>query len=335
MDRRAQIADFFAGKLTPKQAEELLEWLDSAEGEIYLATEIDQLWTEKTKHRTKDAMDPEALWQKISAATREYPRPVALKPVVRTTKTFPVWVKVAACSIVLAGLAWLSLLNTEPPVPSPVEEVMMVTKYNPPGQKTRVHLSDGSIVILNSDSKITYPEHFEKNRRLALEGEAFFTVKKDSLHPFIVVAKDIVTTALGTSFNVSTFLRDENVRVTLVSGQVRLNREGRENHLILNPGEESVLSEKEQELHKREVDVSERTVWIDGILTFKSTPVEEVIDLLKRWYGVSIDVRGQVTPTLCSGTFRENEMLGNVLEVLSSSVGFNYKLDGKNVTIYF
>lgn len=335
MDRRAQIADFFAGKLTPKQAEELLEWLDSAEGEIYLATEIDQLWTEKTKHRTKDAMDPEALWQKISAATREHPTPMALKPVARTAKSFPVWVKVAACGMVLAGLAWLSLLNTEHPIPSPVEEVMMATKYNPPGQKTRVHLSDGSIVILNSDSKITYPEQFEKNRRIVLEGEAFFTVKKDSLHPFTVVAKDIVTTALGTSFNVSTFPRDENVRVTLVSGQVRLNREGRENHLILNPGEESVLSETEQELYKRKVDISERTVWIDGILTFKGTPVEEVIDLIKRWYGVNIDVRGQVSPTLCSGTFQKNEMLGNVLKVLSSSVGFKYKLDGKNVTIYF
>lgn len=338
MDRKSQVKDFFEGKLTERQAKELLEWLHSNEGEAYLSTEIDQIWAERTKNREYKEMDPEALWEMIKANSRTYPKPVAIKAKDKPKKSVPLWLKIA-CSLILFGVSvWVvlqSLERAEDSKPTSTEVVRMVTKYNPPGQKTKVHLSDGSIVYLNSDSKIEYPADFLSNRRIVLEGEGFFTVSKDTLNPFSVTAKGVTTTALGTSFNVSTFTNDEKVKVTLVTGKVKLNKEGKENHLILNPGEESIISETEQEFHKNQVDVTKSILWIDGILTFEKTPIKEVIEILERWYGVKIEVKGKVARSLCSGTFQNNEMLDNVLDVLSSSVGFEYQLSGKNVVINF
>jgi ferric-dicitrate binding protein FerR (iron transport regulator) len=338
MKRRSQIKDFFEGRLTEPEAKELLEWLHSAEGEEFLSTEIDQIWAEKIRDREYKELDTEELWQKIKVNSSTYPKPVLMKSIDKSKKPIPIWLKVA-CSLILLGVSvWVVLHSYPQPEvsPGPSEEaVEMVSKYNPPGQKTKIHLQDGSIVFLNSDSKITHPADFLSNRQIVLEGEAYFTVSKDTLHPFRVKARGITTTALGTAFNVSTFNKDEKVKITLVSGKVKLNKEGNGNHLILAPGEESIVSETEQEFHKNQVDVTKRIVWIDGILTFESTPFNEVIDLLERWYGVKIEVKGKVARSLCSGTFQNNEMLDNVLDVLSSSVGFEYKLNGKKVVINF
>ncbi len=163
MDRRSQIRDFFEGKLTEQQAKELLEWLHSTEGEEFLSAEIDQVWVEKIKGREYKDLDSEALWQKIKANSSSYPKPVVLKSADKPKKVMPLWLKIA-CSLILFGVSvWVvihSYEGTEDPEPTSAEMVKMVSKYNPPGQKTKVHLQDGSIVYLNSDSKIEYPADF-------------------------------------------------------------------------------------------------------------------------------------------------------------------------------
>lgn len=338
MNRRSQIKDFFEGRLTKPQAKELLEWLHSAEGEEFLSTEIDQVWAEKIRGREYKELDTDGLWKKIRVNSSTYPKPVLMKSIDKSKKPIRVWLKVA-CSLILLGVSvWVGLHSYPHPEVSPgtsEEAVETVSKNNSPGQKTKIHLQDGSIVFLNSDSKITYPADFLNNRQIVLEGEAYFTVSKDTLHPFKVKARGITTTALGTAFNVSTFNKGEKVKVTLVSGKVKLNKESKKDHLILNPGEESLLSEAEEGFHKELVDISKRIMWTDGILIFEETPILEVIDQLERWYGVKIKIKGNVARSLCSGTFQNNEMLDNVLDVLSSSVGFEYKLNGKKVVINF
>ena len=338
MDRRSQIKKFFKGQLAEEEVKELLEWLHSAEGMAYLSTEVEQIWEENIKPGEYEDFDTKALWQKVNANGHVLDKPRVLKSTPGPSKAISFWLKVA-CSILLVGAAASIFFRPFSPIetssPATAGVVEMVTKHNPPGQKTKVYLSDGSTVFLNSDSKIEYPADFVANRQIFLEGEAFFTVNKDSLHPFMVVAKGISTTALGTSFNVSTFVEDERVKVTLISGQIKVNKVGTVDHLVLNPGEESILSEQEQGFHKKQVDVNKSILWVEGILTFENTPFHEVVKLLERWYGVDIEIRGKTSRSLCSGTFRNNEILDNVLNVLSSSVGFEYQLNGKKVTINF
>ncbi|MEX2566416.1 MAG: FecR domain-containing protein [Cyclobacteriaceae bacterium] len=338
MDPNSGLKDFFEGRMSKDQARSFLDWLQSSEGDAFLSNKTEEIWKDNPENLNKQNPDVEKIWKRIKTNPKLYPKPEKQKAHREFHPSFVSWFN-WACSFLLIGfLLWFYLMdmgNVEKPNIENSDSEKIVTKYNPPGQKTKVHLQDGSVVYLNSDSKITYPENFLSNRSIELEGEGFFTVSKDSLNPFKVLANGITTTALGTSFNVNTFNPGEKVKVTLVSGMVNINKEGLEDLLLLKPGEQSVLTDTGEKFQKRAVNVSKFISWIDGILIFEKTPILDVISALERWYGVNIQLQGNVPQSLCSGTFQNNEMLENVLEVLSSSVGFKHQLKGKKVIINF
>ncbi|MFD2033920.1 FecR family protein [Belliella marina] len=338
MDRRKQIEDFFKGSLSEEQAKDLLAWLDSVEGEEFMSAEVLQLWSEKSIEGKYKEWDSKSLWEKINKNKEDYPSPQLHRDRVIRKSILPTWLKVAA-SFLIIGVCTLLVFTVVNSIKTDSELVTsaskVIEKYNPPGQKTKIHLPDGSTVYLNSESRIAYSEDFLTNRQISLVGEAFFNVAKDENNPFSVTSNGITTTALGTSFNISTFNKAEKVVVTLVTGIVKLNKVGKEDALILNPGEESVLSEKDESFDKRIVDVSQKILWVDGVLRFEKTSMDEMVAVLERWYGVQIKVQGSPEKFVATGTFENNETLKNVLQVLSASIGFDYSLKEKEVLIKF
>ncbi|MDO8965832.1 MAG: DUF4974 domain-containing protein [Algoriphagus sp.] len=338
MDHKKRINDFFEGKLSQEQAQELLDWLDSSEAEEFLSAEILQIWSEKIRAHQAETWDSQPLWEKINQAKDGYSRPHLLVDLKPSKKLFPLWLKAAVVFLVLGFSALFFFeVNKSVEIPSGISssEPKMIVRENPSGQKTKINLPDGSTVFLNSESKITYPEDFLTSRHIELEGEGFFQVAKDEENPFSVEAEGIITTAIGTSFNISTFNSQEKVAVTLVTGKVRLNQKGNKNSLDLNPGEESLLSLKDESFGKYPIEVSNRISWIDGVLRFSETPFNEMIQILQRWYGVKIQVIGNPKVMKGTGTFDTNESLQNVLHVLSGSMEFEYQLKNKEVVINF
>ncbi|MCH7409183.1 DUF4974 domain-containing protein [Belliella sp. DSM 111904] len=338
MDRRKQIEDFFNGELTQEQARDLLAWLNTSEGEEFMSAEILQLWSEKSPTSQYKEWDSQSLWDKINKNKEGYPTPQLLKEKVSRRSLLPVWLRIAAsllifgiCSMLVFTLLDFEKSNTK----NEVLAKKTIERYNPAGQKTKIHLPDGSTVYLNSESRITYSEDFLTDRYITLEGEAFFNVAKDEKNPFRVSSRGVITTALGTSFNISSFSTKERIVVTLLTGSVKLNLEDKDGYLILNPGEESVLSKDMSMMDKQIVDVNQRILWMDGVLRFEETSIDEMVTILERWYGVQISVRGKQKKLLASGTFENNETLKNVLQVLSASIGFDYKLKDKEVLIEF
>jgi transmembrane sensor len=339
MDHKKRIEDFYSGKLTQEQANEFLVWIESQEAEEFLSAEFIQLWSEKLRAQLQQ-WDNQPLWQKINAEKSGYSRPFVHKaPKLSTGSRFFTWFNYAAAIIVfgITVFTWKVMQDTSPADPSVQEEVgeKMITRSNPAGQKTRIILSDGSTVYLNSASSVTYPESFQTNRKVTLEGEAFFEVTKDAQYPFSVESKGITTTALGTSFNISTFNRQDKVAVTLVTGKVKINQMGSKQELELNPGEESVLAIDEENPEKYKINVGDRILWINGVLKFQNTSFNDMKSILERWYGVSIHVSGNPKSDFATGTFDNNESLRNVLHVLSGSMGFSYQLEEKEVVIHF
>ncbi|MEX0882740.1 MAG: FecR domain-containing protein, partial [Cyclobacteriaceae bacterium] len=162
------------------------------------------------------------------------------------------------------------------------------TKSNPKGQKSKIHLPDGSTVILNADSEIRYRTDFEKSDRdIFLKGESFFEVAKDSLLPFRVYSGELVTTAMGTSFNINSYDK-ERVKVQLATGKVKVSNENQESEpVFLHPGEE-VIREGQGDLKKRNFDRQNAFLWKDGTLRFADTSYPEFKITLERWYGVEI-----------------------------------------------
>ncbi|WP_339925620.1 FecR domain-containing protein [uncultured Cyclobacterium sp.] len=215
------------------------------------------------------------------------------------------------------------------------DEYQWITKSNPKGQKSKIHLPDGSTVILNAESQIRFNNDFGKSDRdIFLKGESFFEVAKDSLLPFRVFSGDLVTTALGTSFNINSYDKDR-VNVQLATGQVKVFKENLESEsLLLKPGEEVILEEHGQ-MSKRNFDKQTAFLWKDGTLKFTDVSFSEFKVALERWYGVEIGVKG--TPSsalLISGEYKD-KYLSSVLESLGYAYGFEYKIAQKKVTLKF
>jgi transmembrane sensor len=213
--------------------------------------------------------------------------------------------------------------------------VPVIQKVNPPGQKSRVHLPDGSIVWLNAESELQFPHEFDSLSRIVqLSGEAFFEVAKDPKRPFTVETGDLKTTAIGTTFNIKAFQDQNFVLVALASGKVKV-ASNETNAFYLNPGNCIQYNKDDQHLKLIENNIAVVTGWKDGILLFKEADFHTIIQELERWYGVKIQVINKPRQDITfSGKFT-NEYLGNVLESMSFGRPFSYSIEDKSVTIKF
>ena len=213
------------------------------------------------------------------------------------------------------------------------ENVAMVTKSNPKGQKSTIHLPDGSKVVLNAGSSLSYPSAFAGNfREIILDGEAFFDVMKNPEQPFIVRSKNISVRALGTAFNVNAMR--ESIEVALTEGRVQVTRDNdTETALILNPGEMASIDPAQNELIKSQFDINRVTAWTDGRLVFQDASMQEVLDKLENWYGVDIETKNFHSLSWNYNGEFNNEHLSRVLMSLGFAQGFDYEIDGKRVVL--
>src|SRR5690554_440681 len=201
--------------------------------------------------------------------------------------------------IAVSSVTFLLILPEEEAV-SIVSTPDWITKSNPKGQKSTIHLPDGSTVVLNAESTIAYGSDFGKvHRDVFLKGESFFEIATDSLLPFRVFSGELVTVAFGTSFNINSF-DERSVQVQLATGRVRVFHEGREEEQVfLDPGEGVSLME-DHSLRKKKFDVQKAFHWKEGILFFERTPFSQVVVDLERWYGVDIKVEDRKSTRLNS-----------------------------------
>ena len=173
------------------------------------------------------------------------------------------------------------------------DEEEAVLTYNeievPQGAEFQLKLSDGTMIYLNSASKVRYPVPFPKGeRRIELEGEAFLEVTHDSARPFIVGTKFMDVRVLGTKFNISAYGDDPTVMTTLVEGAVRVSSEENGVEAVLKPSEQLVFQKEEKTAKVREVDVKYYTAWRDGWFRFKDVPLEELMKVVMRWYDMDV-----------------------------------------------
>lgn len=247
---------------------------------------------------------------------------------------FETWIKVAAVFLFFLTFAFFIKINF---IKSEVEApIHYISKQNPFGQKSTIILPDSTVITLNSDSRIIYPERFTSEYRdVELKGEAFFEVSEQKQHPFRVKSGDIYTIALGTSFNVKAFENESNISVSLNNGKVKISgvQDQFKETFILNPGEKIVYNSKLQEAEKLEFDRELELSWKDGILIFKQTNLKDFIHTIERWYGVNVELNGNFDDECrISGRF-ENETLKVVLESLQFSKELDYELNDKEVNL--
>lgn len=202
------------------------------------------------------------------------------------------WMRQAAVwLLVMAGLgAVFRYLNFSLKTSAVIAKVVKETAS---GQKLTVRLPDGSIVQMNAESRLEYMEGFTADRSVRLSGEAFFNVKKNPDRPFVISTGDVKTTVLGTSFNINAYPEQNEIKVTVASGKVAVQAEGK--GVELRPGDQASYWEADHSITTRQVDVAHFLAWKRGILVFDGSSLVEVVSALERWYGVSIvlDLQGE------------------------------------------
>ena len=152
------------------------------------------------------------------------------------------------------------------------------------GMEYTLTLSDGTKVFLNAETKLKFPTIFKGDQRVVeLEGEAYFEVRKDEAHPFIVKTVSMNVRVLGTSFNVRSYVNEHDVTATLVEGKVAVSDGEVEKMLV--PGEQAVYIKETGKMEVKEVDVSLYTAWHSGKFIFRNETLEDMMIYLSRWYG--------------------------------------------------
>ena len=208
--------------------------------------------------------------------------------------------------------------------------------------KQIITLPDGSLVTLNPNSRIELDKNFNKNFRIVkLVGEAFFEVAKNHRKPFIVKAGNIATTAVGTSFMVRYYPHESRVKVSLLTGKVKVEQLNLpvdiRTAVYLTPGLEVVIDKKSPTdiLEKKPFKSDHIKEWKLDHLSFKDAEFNEIISTLEDWFGVKIKVVNapEITKHF-TGDFK-NQNLSNVLEALSFAHKFEYQIKPELITIQF
>ena len=199
---------------------------------------------------------------------------------------------------------------------------------SPLGQMTNLELPDGTLVLLNSGSKIAYNSDFSKGQRdVFLEGEAFFDVAKDAKHPFFVKSANLDIKVYGTLFNVEAYPDDEIFSTTLVKGSISIMDKAGKEIAKLIPGEIARLSKKENKLIVQKVNTEMYTSWKDGLVTFRNEKLKDIAKLIERWYNVEIIIQNEeLGNEKFFGTILKNKPVDQILEVFKLTTALEYKI---------
>ncbi|WP_461637274.1 FecR family protein [Labilibaculum euxinus] len=208
------------------------------------------------------------------------------------------------------------------------EQFAIVT---PLGAEYDFFLSDGSKVILNSMSKISYPINFKNDiREISLTGEAFLEVSKDKKRPFIVEMQFAQVKVLGTSFNISAYESDEYNEITLVEGHVKVNNGSNESFLI--PGKQAICSCRDV-ISVRDVDVNIYTSWTRGIFEFNKMSLKKITTSLERWYNIKFNFTDNaIENKKFTGAFKKGTPIESILNFIEETT--NVKFIKKNDLVY-
>ena len=212
------------------------------------------------------------------------------------------------------------------------DSLVFNTLIVPKGGEYSLELPDGTVVWVNSESSLRFPEKFTSNRReVFLEGEAYFEVKKDANRPFYVHTEVGKVRVLGTAFNVCAYSNDRFWQTTLVEGSVMINQEEKE--VLLKPNEQYQIDVRTGKAGLREVLPELYTSWRDGKFYFKAYTFEELVEKLERWYDFKMFYMNEEIKTRrFSGVVNKYQPLEEMFKFLQMTSDVQFNVKGNVVT---
>jgi ferric-dicitrate binding protein FerR (iron transport regulator) len=320
------ILRFLEGTATDKEVSILHQWLQENETNRKYFDEVNNTYhTSVTLSRYNHPMVDND-WAKIANRIIEEQNPQRSS---QKTK-YLVFLKVAAsvCFLIVAGsLLFKTLENSE------VQKQGTIVR-NSQRHNTRIVLPDGSTVWLNANSTIEYsPDFGHAVREVALKGEAFFDVKKDS-KAFIVKTDNMQVHVKGTRFNVEANKKNGTIKTTLEEGKVELHVEGSDKFFTMSPGDQLILDTKLNDVTVQKVDPTNFSAWKEEKLIFDNTPLHEIAAKLENRYKVKITIKSAKAKRELVTMTIEQEEIEEVLEMIKLSSKLRIKMERNEIILY-
>lgn len=317
------IERYHQGKCSLEEQRIVEQWLDSEEVEMSFPENADI-----------NAIGDRG-WKRISS---RYHIDVQPDPVVvpKLRRYRMIW-QIAACITLLLGAATFYYLNTDSKNNQNNSAVAYREIKTLKGQKLTITLPDGTIVWLNSESVLRFPESFKgHSRELKFSGEAYFSVAKDASKPFIISTEKTKVQVLGTKFNLRAMATETATTVVVEEGKIQFSGAPGQQQLTLTANKRGVFETKGAipSMQTDEVYAPKYMAWKNGELLMDNLTIEEVAEMLERWYNVKIKInRPELSRERYTGSFK-NASLQKVLKSMSFAVKFSYKQNGQTFIFY-
>jgi ferric-dicitrate binding protein FerR (iron transport regulator) len=214
---------------------------------------------------------------------------------------------------------------------SPIETPSIHTLSTPVGGQYQLTLPDGTKVWLNAATKLKYPSRFASNeRKVEIDGEAYFEVAKNDKQPFRVGLQDGSTvTVLGTHFNVMAYSNETEKEITLLEGKVAVEKNNSVENL--EPGTQAIV--KTDAITKRTgIDTDEITGWKNGLFVFHDAPIESIMKQVERWYDAKVVFQGTIKQQF-NATILRSEPLSKLLRLLELNGYVHFKIENKTIYV--
>lgn len=244
------------------------------------------------------------------------------------------WMAYAASVILLLGIGFLSV-NSIRKTP---EQGIMPAKFSSITADS-VHkwlkLPDGSAVHLNDSSRLEFPDSFDgmAKREVRLIGEAYFEVKYDPVHPFVIHTGKIKTTVLGTAFNINAYRAGKSVMITVTHGKVRVE-DDQKILAILSPDQQLEWTAQQPNPVKVNVNSSVATEWKKTDLIMDDITLETAAEMISERFGLSVQFNDeQLKSVRFTAAFLKRNGIAQVLEVIGQTTGTRLSLVHNTVTI--
>jgi len=313
------IVRYLSNEASSEEQLQLFEWISQDALHQKLFNEYCDLWGKSYKHPVK--FDFTKGLQRLNNRLDQEETKLSTEPV-------SIWLKIAA-SLLILFVAGLSIYFLGKYMES-TSAVNYTEQSNPDGQKSTILLTDGSVVQLNSNSTLRFPEVFKgMKREVYLQGEAFFEVQKDSLRPFIIYTGTVHTQVLGTSFNIKA--TTASVEISVATGKVKV-MEGTVTELLL-PQEKITYQVQDKKWKREKTNLERELAWKNNTLIIENKNLQEAATLLEEWYGATISFENEAIKNCRITGKYKNESLENVLKAISYSTEIKFTLNNKEVTL--
>ena len=208
------------------------------------------------------------------------------------------------------------------------------TMSTPRGGQYQLTLADGTKVWLNAASSITFPVAFAGNeRKVVVNGEAYFEVAHDARKPFIVSTGNQEITVLGTHFNVKAYDDDAGISTTLLAGRIRIKNLTSGKADLLSPGQQAKIYRDKSGINIKTVNTDDVMSWKNGYFLFDNQEIKSIMKIMSRWYDVDIEYKNSNKHDRFGGTFSRSSNMSEILNNLERIGNIHFKMEAKKVIV--